>query len=101
MSKLPTTDHDLIQDALLDFFICGGRPHPMQDSEPHHEEIPLADFPHDTKQSRQAENVATRLSMEHHGWKQTGKTSSLWAFEHRWPHLRDHAEGRNHRLPSN
>ena len=57
-------------------------------------------LPHGTKRSRQAVGVATCLSMKHHGWKQTGERSSLWAFERRWPHLRDHAEGRNHRLPS-
>jgi hypothetical protein len=27
--------------------------------------------------------VAIHLSMEHHGWKQTGKKSPIWAFEHR------------------
>jgi hypothetical protein len=97
MLKLLTTHHDVRQDAILDFFICGGRQRPMLDSET----IPVAEHPHGTKRSRQAVGVAARLSMEHHGWKQTGTTSSLWAFEHRWPHLRDHAEGRNHRLPSN
>jgi len=55
---------------------------------------------HGTKRSRQAVGAATGVSMKHHGWKQTGERSSLWAFERRWPHLRDHAEGRNHRLPS-
>jgi hypothetical protein len=117
MSKLTTTRHDFRQDAALDFFICGGRQRSMQDSETHHEPIPLAgvvreseaqppinDFfsskhPHDTKRSRQAVGVATRVNMEHHGWKHTGTKSSLWAFEHRWAHRRDHAEGRNHRLP--
>jgi hypothetical protein len=136
MLKVTTTRHDFLRerqgtmvadvlndseqscDAVLDFFICGGRQGPVQDPETHHEQIPLAgevqefeaqpsidDFfssehPHGTKRSRQAVGLAARLSMEHHGWKQTGTTSSLWAFEHRWPHLRDHAEGRNHRLPS-
>jgi hypothetical protein len=66
---------------------------------------PIDDFfsskpPHGTKQSRQAVDVATQLSMERHGWKQTGEPSPFRAFEHRWPHRRDHAEGRNHRLPS-
>lgn len=56
----------------------------------------LAKYPHGTKRSRQAMGVATGLRMEHHGWKQTGKKSSLWAFEHRWAHRRDRAEGRNH-----
>ena len=100
MSKLTTTRHDFCQDAVLDFFICGGRHRPMQDSEPQQERIPLAEHPHDTKRLRQAMDVATRLSMKHHGWKQTGEKNSLWTFEHRWPHLRDRAEGRNHRLPS-
>ena len=101
-------------DAVLDFSICEGRQLPRQDSETHPEPIPLAgveqesavqppieDFfpskpPHGTKGSRQAVDVATQLSMERHGWKQTGEPSSLWAFEHRRPHLRDRAEGRNH-----
>lgn len=100
MSKLTTTRHAFLQDSVLDFFICGGRQRPMQDSENHQERIPLAEHPHGTKRSRQAVGVATHLSMEHHGWKQTGTKSSLWAFEHRLAHRRDHAEGRNHRLPS-
>jgi hypothetical protein len=103
-------------DAVIDFSICEGRKPPMQDSKTYPEPILLAglgrepdaqppienffasDVPHSTKQSRQAVDVATRLSMERHGWKQTGERSSLWAFEHRSPHRRDHAEGRNHRL---
>ena len=97
MPKLTTTHHDVRQDAVLDFFICGGQQRPKPDSET----IPVAVLPYGTKRSRQAVDGATRLSMEHHGWKQTGTKSPLWAFEHRWPHLRDHAEGRNHRLPSN
>ncbi len=136
MIKLPTARHDVFHDrqgrtfadvvndseqpfnAVLDVFVCGAQPRPVQDSQTHHEQIPLAgvvrefeaqppidDFfpsqhPHDTKRSRQAVGVATCLSMEHHGWKQTGTKSPLWAFEHRWAHRRDHAEGRNHRLPS-
>jgi hypothetical protein len=101
-------------DGTLDFSICGGRQLPIHDAGTHPEELPLAgierdseaqppsdDFfssetPHGTKRSRQAVDVATRLSMERHGWKQTGEKSSLWAFEHRSPHRRDHAEGRNH-----
>ncbi len=101
-------------DAWLDFSICEGRKHPTQDSEAHPEGIPMAEVEqepaaqapikdffspeaqHGTKRSRQAVDVATQLSMERHGWKQTGEPSSLWAFEHRRPHLRDHAEGRNH-----
>lgn len=97
MSKLTTTRHDLRQDVVLDLFICGGRRRSMPDSET----IPVAELPYGTKRSRQAVDGATRLSMERHGWKQSGTKSSLWAFEHRWPHLRDHAEGRNHRLPTN
>ncbi|MGO9112074.1 MAG: hypothetical protein ACLP9L_22850 [Thermoguttaceae bacterium] len=103
-------------DATLDFSICEGRKRPMQAFETHQERIPLADvvrdseaqppiedfFPsnptHDTKRSREAVDVATQLSMERHGWKQTGEKSPLWVFEHRSPHRRDHAEGRNHRL---
>ena len=103
--------------AVIDLSICEGRQRPTQESEPHHDRPPLADAefesqpyvdeclpldrPQSTKRSRQAMRVATRMSMEHHGWKQTGKRSSLWAFEHRWPHLRDRLEGRNHRLESN
>jgi len=101
-------------DAVLDLFTFGSRPRPMQGSETHHERIPMAGTvgeseaqppidaffpskaPHGTKQSRQAVDVATQLSMERHGWKQTGEPSSLWAFEHRRPHMRDRAEGRNH-----
>lgn len=104
--------------AVLDISICGDRQPPMQDSETDHERIPLAklvrecesltpvdallssNHPHGTKQSRQAVGVVARLGMEKHGWKQTGKKSSLWTFEHRWAHLRDRAEGRNHRLSS-
>ena len=136
MPKLTTTRHDFHQehqggvfddvlnnseqpcDDVLDFFISEDRKRPMQDSETHHEPIPLAgavseseaqlpvddlfsmDHPHETKLSRQAVGVAAHLGMEHHGWKQTGTKNSLFAFEHRSPHLRDHAEGRNHRLPS-
>jgi len=103
-------------DALFDFSICEGRKRPMPAFETHQERIPLAevvrdseaqppieDFfsleaTHGTKRSRQAVAVATRLSMERHGWKQTGERSSLWVFEHRSPHRRDHTEGRNHRL---
>jgi hypothetical protein len=118
MSKLITSRHDSLQDNVLDFFICGGRRRPMQDSKTHHKQLPLtggvpdweavlpiADFlsskhPHSTKRSRQAMGVAVHMGMEHHGWKQNGTRSSPWAFEHRWPHRRDHAEGRNHRLES-
>ena len=132
MPKLNTNRHDDLQDrqgrtladivnhseqpidALLDFSICEGRRIPIQDSETHQSQTPLAgvqqesvarqpveDFfpskpPHGTKGSRQAVDVATQLSMERHGWKQTGEPSSLWAFEHRRPHLRDRAERRNH-----
>ena len=88
-------------DALRDFFLCGGRQLPMQDAETQHEQIPVAEHPYSTKRSRQAMDGAIGLRMEHHGWKQTGTKSSLWAFEHRWAHRRDRAEGRNHRLPSN
>ena len=87
-------------DAVLDFFSCGGRPRPMQHAETHQERIPLAEHPHGSKRSRQAVDGAARLSMERHGWKQTGTKSPLWAFEHRWAHRRDRDEGRNHRLPS-
>jgi hypothetical protein len=106
-------------DAVLDFFICGDGERPMPDSETHYEPIPSAGVvqeleaqppvddlfsskhPQSTKQSRQAMGVVTDLSMERHGWKQTGKKSYLWAFERRCAHLRDRSEGRNHRLPSN
>ena len=105
-------------DAVLDFFICGGRQRPVQTRKTHHGRIPLAGVvreieaqspindlfsskhPLGTKRSRQAMGVVTHLGLEHHGWKQTGERSSLWAFEHRWTHRRDHAEGRNHRLPT-
>ena len=106
-------------NPLLDFSICEGRQLPIQDSGTHRVQIllagveqesaaqlPIEDFfpsksPHGTKGVRQAVNVATQLSMELHGWKQTGEKSPFRAFEHRWPHRRDHAEGRNHRLLSN
>ena len=114
MIKMPTTRHDALQDnqgkALADFFICGGRRRPVQDSGAHHlreseaqsaiDDLFPSQHPHSTKRSRQAMSVAVHMSMDHHGWKKTGETSSLWKFEHRWPHLRDRAEGRNHRLPS-
>jgi hypothetical protein len=102
-------------EAELDLFIFGDRPRPAQDSEhmpldgmvsEPEAQLPLDDLspskhPHGTKRSRQAMGVVARLSMEHHGWKQTGTKSSLWTFEHRWPHMRDRAEGRNHRLQTN
>jgi hypothetical protein len=106
-------------DAELDFFISEDRKRPTQDSETPHEPIPLAgavseseaqlpvddlfslEHPHGTKLSRQAVGVAAHLGMEHHGGKQTGTRTSPWSFEHRSPHRRDHAEGRNHCLPSN
>ena len=56
----------------------------------------FSEHPHGTKRSRQAVGVAAHLSMEHHGWKQTGEPRPFRAFEHRSPHRRDHAEGRNH-----
>jgi hypothetical protein len=87
-------------DAVLDFSICGRRQRPMKVSGTHHEQIPTVEHPHGTKHSRQAVSAMAHLNMEHHGWKQTGKKISLWAFEHRWAHRRDRAEGRNHRLPS-
>lgn len=96
MSKLTMSRHDVRQDAALDFFICGGRQRSMRDSET----IPVAELPFGTKRSRQAVDGAARLSMEHHGWKQTGNKSPFWVFEHRSRHLRDRAEGRNHRLSS-
>jgi hypothetical protein len=100
MSKLTRTHRVCVQDAVVDFFICGGRKRLMQDCETHEEQIPLAEHPHSTKQSRQAVDGAARLSLEHHGWKQTGEKSPLWAFERRWAHRRDRAEGRNHCLPT-
>ena len=113
------TDSEQPFDTVIDFSICEGRQRRMQESEIHHDRAPLAevvqepesqssiddslssDHPQSTKRLRQAVGVAVHMSMEHHGWKKTGKTSSLWVFEHRWPHLRDRAEGRNHRLESN
>jgi hypothetical protein len=113
------TDREQPFDVVIDFSICEGRQRRMQESEIHHDRAPLAevvrepesqtpinDFfssshPQSTKRLRQALGVVARMSMEHHGWKETGKRSSLWVFEHRWPHLRDRAEGRNHRLQSN
>jgi len=106
-------DSEQSLDGTLDFSICGGRQIPVEDSDVHPERTsvaeqeepvaqpPTKDFfaseaPHSTKQSRQAVDVATQLSMEGHGWKQTGEPSSLWAFEHRRPQMRDRAEGRNH-----
>jgi hypothetical protein len=102
-------------DSILDFFICGGRQYPVQDRETHLERTASAGmeresdtqpsienfFPaklsQDTKQSRQAVDVATQLRLEGHGSKQTGEKSPFWAFEHRiWRHRRDRAEGRNH-----
>jgi hypothetical protein len=101
-------------DTVHGFSICGGRQHLIQDSVTH-ERIPLvegeaqptidhlfsSEHPQGTKQSRQAVDVSAHLSLQRQGWKHTGKKSSLGAFEHRWPHRRDHAECRNHRLPSN
>jgi hypothetical protein len=109
-------DSEQSSDGTLDFSICGGRQLPAHDAGIHperpslagHEEpvaqLPTKDFfaseaphgTHGTKQSRQAVDVATQLSMERHGWKQTGEPSPLRVFEHRWPHMRDRSEGRNH-----
>jgi hypothetical protein len=99
MSKLTITRHDFIQDRQARMFADV-----LDDSEQPFDAV--LDFfpskhPHDTKRSRQAVGIVTRLGMEHHGWKQTGTKSSLWAFEHRWAHRRDRAEGRNHRPQSN
>jgi hypothetical protein len=106
-------------DAVIDLSICEGRQRRVQESEIYHDRTPLAEVvqepesrspvddslssyhPQSTKRLRQALGVVARMSMEHHGWKETGKGSSLWVFERRCPHLRDRAEGRNHRLPSN
>lgn len=112
-------DSEQPSDAVIDFSICEGRQRRVQESAIHHDRAPLAEMvrepesqspindffcsnqPQSTKRLRQALGVAARLSMEHHGWKETGKRSSLWVFERRCPHLRDRAEGRNHRLQSN
>ncbi len=106
-------------DTAIDFSICEGRHQPIQESEIHHDRVPLAEVlrkpesqlpiddlpssnhPQSTRFLRQAAGVALHMSLQNHGWKKTGKRSSLWVFERRVPHLRDHAEGRNHRLPSN
>jgi hypothetical protein len=109
------TDLDPSFDTVRDFSICEGRTPRVQEPELRHDRAPLAELagepesqeplddslssshPQGTPQSRQAAGVAVHVSLERHGWKKTGKSSSLWAFEHRWPHLRDRAEGRNHR----
>ena len=106
-------DSEKPSDAVLDIFICGDGERPIPDSATDHEPIPLAgaaqelevqpppddlfssEHPQSTKRSRQAMGVANGLSMEGHGWKQTGTKSYLWAFERRCAHLRDRAEGRN------
>jgi hypothetical protein len=111
-------DSEQPSEAAIDFSICEGRQRRMQDCEIHHDRAPLAEVvrepesqspiddlfssnhPQITKRLRQALGVATRSSMEHHGWKETGKRSSLWVFERRCPHVRDRAEGRNHRPAS-
>lgn len=133
MTKLSTTRHASLQgrqaravanllsesqqpiDSMLDFSICGGRQHPLQNSEGLPEQTaspgmerecetqpPIEKFfpakpSQDTKQSRQVVDVATQLRLQGHGLKQTGEESPFWAFEHRrWRHRRDRAEGRNH-----
>jgi hypothetical protein len=106
-------------DTVIDLSICEGRQRRVQESEIHQDRTSLADVvrepgsqasisnffssnhPQGTVRLRQDLGVATRMSMKHHGWKKTGKRSSLWVFEHRWHHLRDRAGGRNHLLPSN
>ena len=110
------TDFNQPFDTVFDFSICEGRQRRVQESEIHHDraeavrepesQAPIDDsfssnHPQSTKRLRQAMGVVAQMSLEHHGWKKTGKRSSLWVFEHRWPHLRDRAEGRNHRLESN
>lgn len=119
MSAGLLTDSEQPLDAVMDFSICEGRQPGMQESAIHQDRPPLAEaarepeslspiddplasnHPQSTKQLRQALGVAAHVSLEYHGWKKTGKTSSFWTFEHRWPHQRDRAEGRNHRLQSN
>lgn len=110
------TDSNQPFDAVIDFSICEGRQRSMQESEIQRDRAEVArepesqspidealssGHPQSTKGLRQAMGVVARLSMQHHGWKETGKTNSLWVFEHRWPHRRDRAEGRNHRLQGN
>jgi len=81
MPKLTVTGHDFLPkrqrrtfaevvndseqpfDAALDYFVCGGRQRPVQDSETHQEQIPLDEHPHGTKRSRQA--VAAKSSILH------------------------------------
>ena len=50
-------------DAALDYFVCGGRQRPVQDSETHQEQIPLDEHPHGAKRSRQ--RVAAKSNMLH------------------------------------
>ena len=72
MAKLTVTGHDFLPnrqrrafadvmsdleqpfDAVLDLSIYEGQQRPMPDSETHQERIPLDEYPHDTKRSRQA-----------------------------------------------
>lgn len=118
MSAAVQTDLGQSSETVIDFFICRGRQCPVPEVEPNNDRAPLdgavqepelqpltteslaTEHPQSAKRLRQAADAALHMRMEHHGWKKTGKKGSLWAFEHRWPHLRDHAEGRNHRLPS-
>jgi hypothetical protein len=61
MRKLTTSHHDYPHDdseqpfeAVLDFFVCGSRQRPVQESETHQEHIPLDERPHGSRRSRQA-----------------------------------------------
>jgi hypothetical protein len=105
-------------ETVLDFSICGGGRHAIHDADalperaasaavvqaseadPAIDEFFSLKPPHGSKRSRKAVKVATHLSIEHHGSKETSTNGSPWVFEHRWPHRRDRAEGRNHRIPS-
>jgi hypothetical protein len=70
MRKLTASRHDLPHDdpeqpfeAVLDFFVCGNRQRPGQDSETDQEQIPLDECPQGTRRSRQA--VAPKSSLLH------------------------------------
>ena len=105
-------------DPVIDLFICGNHQSRFEEAEAGHELAPLAgvlepksqptienvlssDHPQDSKPLLRAMNLVAGLDVEHHGGRKTGRRGSPRMFEHRWPHRRDRAEGRNHRLPSN
>jgi hypothetical protein len=76
------------RNSALHMSLSQGRRDRLQDS-------PL-DHAHDAKQSGRALRVIARLRSQGHRTKPNSEDTSPWMLEHRWPHMRDRAAGRNH-----